>query len=92
MENSIEIASVSEETTAWTRRINIDFNGKRVYLRLYWNEWDGYESNTPDYQGSWEDHESKAFWEWLNGDTDGNLNLAILDDMTSDLTLPKEAN
>ena len=91
MENSIKIASSSEEVTAWTRRINIDFNGKRVYLRLYWSEWDGYESGTPDYEGSWEDHESKAFWVWLNGETDGNLNLAVLDELTSDIIKPEEA-
>ncbi len=94
MEHDIEIASSSEEVTGWVRRINFDFNGKRVYLRLFWEEGgNGYEYTEPDFYGEWTPEERNELIEWLRDtDEDGEPNLAVLDELTSDLTLPKEAN
>lgn len=94
MEHSIEIASSSEEVTGWTRRINFDFNGKRVYLRLYWSEGGyGYEYTEPDFYGEWTREERYTLIEWLRDtDENGEPNLAVLDELTSDIIEPKEAN
>jgi hypothetical protein len=44
----IEIDSFREEITGWTRRIYLDFDGKRAYVPLYYTEGDGYDCGTPD--------------------------------------------
>jgi hypothetical protein len=85
MEQSIQVASFIEEITGWTRRIYFDFEGKRCYVSLYYNEGDGYEAGTPDFGGEndiggeWTDEERTALFVWLRD----YENLALLDDLTS---------
>lgn len=79
MSHNIEIESYREEITGWTRRIYLDFDGKRAYVPLYYNEGDGYDYGTPDTEGEWTDEERNTFFEWLRSYD----NLAELDDLTS---------
>jgi hypothetical protein len=93
MEHNIEVASFSEEIRAWTRRINFDFDGKRVYVRLYWDEGgNGYEFTDPDFEGEgWTDEARLEVYDWLRDtDENGEPNLAVLDELTSDIITPKE--
>lgn len=85
MEQKIQVASFMEEITGWTRRIYFDFEGKRCYVALHYNEGDGYEAGTPDFGGQydnggeWTDEERTALFVWLRD----YENLALLDDLTS---------
>ena len=84
---NIEIASFMEEITGWTRRIYLDFEGKRCYVPLYYTEGDGYDYGTPDFGGKhdiggeWTDEEKTTFFEWLRSYD----NLGELDDLTAEV-------
>ena len=84
MSENITIVGSWEETTAWKRRIHLNFNGKPLWVSLAWSEWDGFEliMITADGASTLEDVE--AFKQWATStNTDGEYNYYLLDELTS---------
>lgn len=81
METQIEIVGdAPDEVRAWTRRIEMKFDGRRVLVKLHYDEGDGYEAGTPFYpDGDWTREQQVEFQSWLTKQD----NLGYLDDITA---------
>jgi hypothetical protein len=95
---TIRITAAPEEVLSWKRSIHLEVDGKKVYIRLWWDEDRGFEFADPDFQGEWSEDESAKFYDWLRGANSwGFSNLEFLDEITSDpkdfgRTIPLETN
>ena len=73
------IGDAPDEVRAWTRRIEMKFDGRAVRVKLHYDEGDGYEAGTPSFSEDWTAEQKSEFESWLRKQE----NLGHLDEITA---------
>ena len=77
---SLIIKQISKETTAWTKEITFEREGKEYSVTLYWDSYDGYDitfKNKTNSTPKW----AKDLYDYEDSNGDENL-YEILDNLT----------
>ena len=63
MDDRFKVTSSKEETTAFDKHIQFEFEGTVYYADLHWDSYDGYDMNFVDKDGKHVDT-PEWFWNW----------------------------